>query len=119
MQPSYTEFEKALKALDEALREPKNSIVRDASIQRFEFCVDLAWKTAKKMLGTSSSAPKLVIREMADNGLIDQPEEWFAFLEARNLSSHTYKEALAEKVYAVAKDFLPNGQSLLKKLKAL
>ncbi len=119
MQPSYTEFEKALKSLDEALREPKTSIVRDASIQRFEFCVELAWKTAKKMLGTSSSAPKLVIREMADNGLIDQPEEWFAFLEARNLSSHTYKEALAEKVYTVAKDFLPNGQSLLKKLKAL
>ncbi len=46
MQPSYAEFEKALKALDEALREPKNSIVRDASIQRFEFCVELAWKTS-------------------------------------------------------------------------
>lgn len=119
MQPSYAEFEKALKALDEALREPKNSIVRDASIQRFEFCVELAWKTSKKMLGTTSSAPKLVIREMADNGLIDQPEAWFAFLEARNLGSHTYKEALAEKVYAVAKDFLPSGQNLLKKLKAL
>lgn len=119
MQPSYAEFEKALKALREALAEQKTSIVRDASIQRFEFCVELAWKASKKMLGTSTSAPKIVIREMAQAGLIQDPQVWFDFLEARNLSSHTYKEEMAEKVYAVAKAFLPQGQALLIKLKAL
>lgn len=119
MQPSYAEYEKALKALAEALAEPKNSIVRDATIQRFEFCVELAWKASKKMLGTASSAPKIVIREMAQAGLIQDPQIWFDFLEARNLSSHTYKEEMAEKVYAVAKSFLPEGQALLLKLKSI
>lgn len=31
----------------------------------------------------------------------------------RNLSSHTYKEELAEKVYAFAVDFLPALEDLL------
>jgi nucleotidyltransferase substrate binding protein (TIGR01987 family) len=115
---SWQEYEKALIALAEALALKKDSITRDASIQRFEFCVELAWKTAKKVMGTASTAPKSVIREMAQSGFLDDPEEWFGFLEARNLSSHTYKEELAEKVYAVAKVFLPKGQILLQKLKS-
>ena len=119
MKPSYQDFESALTALSEALALPHSPIVRDATIQRFEFCVELAWKTSKKFLGTASTAPKIVIREMAQQNLISDPELWFEFLEARNLSSHTYKEDLAEKVYAITKNFLPHGQALLQKLKTL
>lgn len=114
---SLSEFEKALASLERALLETKTDITRDATIQRFEFCVELAWKTAKRTMGTGSTAPRVVIREMAMQGLIQDPENWFAFLEARNMSSHTYKEELAEKVYQVAKDFLPHGKALIKKLK--
>lgn len=117
MQTSWLEYEKALASLSEALNLPKTSITRDASIQRFEFCIELAWKTSKKILGLSASAPKIVIRDMAQNGLISDPEEWFVFLEARNLSSHTYKEELAEQVYKTAKIFLPKALDLLKKMK--
>ena len=117
MPVSLQEFEKALKALQEALTEPKTSIVRDATIQRFEFCVELAWKTSKKLLGTMSTSPKPLIREMAQAGLIEDPEEWFGYLEARNLSVHTYKEELAEKVYGITKVFLPSAQDLLSKMR--
>jgi nucleotidyltransferase substrate binding protein (TIGR01987 family) len=113
---SLLEYAKVLIALDKALKEPKSDIVRDATIQRFEFCVELAWKSAKKIMGTNSSAPKTVVREMAQNGLIDQVEFWLQAIDQRNLSSHTYKEALAEQVYAFAREFLPKAQDLLKRL---
>jgi len=116
MTTSVELYRKALDALDEALRAPKTSIVRDASIQRFEFCVELARKTAKKVMGTASSAPRTVIREMADAGLVDDPKAWFGFLDARNLSVHTYNEALAEQVYATACEFLSVGRLLLQRL---
>ncbi|MEZ4743659.1 MAG: nucleotidyltransferase substrate binding protein [Bdellovibrionota bacterium] len=48
MAVSLEQYEKALDSLAKALQEDKNDIVRDASIQRFEFCIELAWKTAKK-----------------------------------------------------------------------
>jgi nucleotidyltransferase substrate binding protein (TIGR01987 family) len=113
---SLVEYAKALVSLDKALKEPKSDIVRDATIQRFEFCVELAWKSAKKIMGTNSSAPKTVVREMAQNGLINQVDFWLQAIDQRNLSSHTYKEALAEQVYAFAKEFLPKAQELLKRL---
>lgn len=118
MAVSIEEYSKALKSLAQALSLPKNDIVRDASIQRFEFCIELAWKTAKKMMGTTTSAPKQVIREMAQNGFIDEVEPWFEFLEARNMSSHTYDEVLADKVYAEAIRFLPFGAQLEKRLES-
>ncbi len=116
---SLVELEKAINSLETALNSPKTDLNRDASIQRFEFCVELSWKTAKKMAGSSSVLPKSVIRELANQGLISNPESWFNYIDARNLSSHTYKEDLAEKVYSVAIEFLPDGKSLVEKLKKL
>jgi nucleotidyltransferase substrate binding protein (TIGR01987 family) len=119
MNHSYIEFEKVLASLEKALKEKKSDFLRDATIQRFKFCVELAWKTSKKIMGTASQAPRAVIREMAAQQLISDPELWFEFLEAKNLSVHTYKEDLAEKVYSTASRFLPEGLILLAKLKAL
>ena len=38
---------------------------------------------------------------MAQSGLITDPNRWFSFIEAKNKSSHTYDEEIAEKVYKV------------------
>lgn len=113
---SLVEYSKALVALEKALREPKSDIVRDATIQRFEFCVELAWKSAKKVMGTATSAPKSVIREMAQNQLIIDVDFWLKAIDQRNLSSLTYREDLAEFVYNFAKEFLPKAQDLLLRL---
>lgn len=40
-------FEKVLRQLEKALQEPLSEYVRDATIQRFEFTYELAWKTLK------------------------------------------------------------------------
>jgi len=42
-------FEKALLTLEEALSRPQlDDLMRDGAIQRFEYCVELSWKTSKK-----------------------------------------------------------------------
>ena len=73
----------------EALARPKDEFIRDSVIQRFEFCIELAWKTSKKTMGSSSTAPKEVIREMAQNLYIADISLWLKAIDERNLSSHT------------------------------
>lgn len=121
---SVIEFEKSLNALKEAfLRldtrtdEVDYKINRDACIQRFEFCVELAWKTSMRNLGLQSMAPRPAVREMAQAGLIFETKTWFSFLDERNKSSHTYDEEVAKEVLLAAKNFIPEGEALLARLK--
>ncbi len=116
MKTSTLELTKAVTKLQEALAQPKNEFLRDSTIQRFEFCVELAWKTSKKIMGTSTTAPKDVIREMAQSSYIANLDIWLTAIDMRNLSSHTYKEELAERVYDFARMFLPELVLLLKHL---
>ena len=124
MAVSIQEYKKALISFEEALsalkkpnlNETERKLFRDAGIQRFEFCVELAWKISKKHMGSASSAPKVVIREMAQAALINDPEVWFGFLEARNLSSHSYDEEVAKKIQNIFNNFYTEADLLLKNL---
>ena len=125
MAVSVSEFDKTLASLKEAIAFSENTdepvqfkIARDACIQRFEFCVELAWKTSSKVLGSSATTAKPVLREMAQNNFIDDVHLWFNFVEARNKSSHTYNDDIAQDVFSILKSFLPHGYSLLGKLKS-
>lgn len=110
------EFKRAVHRLDEAMQQEKNDFIRDSVIQRFEFSIELAWKTAKKTMGVTTAAPKDVVREMAQSGYIEDASSWLKAIDMRNLSSHTYKENLAEQVYAFACDFLPSLKALVARL---
>lgn len=116
MSANITEYKKALKALKEAINMDKNDIVRDATIWRFGFCIELAWKCSKKVMGTNSSSPKSVIREMAQDSLIDDPKKWLKAIDYRNLSTHTYNEEIAEEVYSFIEGFLLEFEKLAKVL---
>jgi nucleotidyltransferase substrate binding protein (TIGR01987 family) len=111
------ELKKALHRLKEALAVPKSDIVRDSVIQRFEFTVELSWKVLQRHLKSSgvveSLTPKNVFREAAKLGIVKDPEAWIKFVDARNLSSHTYKESLAEEVYASALLLPPYAEELV------
>lgn len=119
MTVSLLELEKAVRSLDSALSRDVDDIVRDATIQRFEFCVELSWKSARKVMGSSTTAPKQVVREMAQSALIDDASIWLECIDKRNLSSHTYNETLAVEVYEFAQAFQPRFHELLERLKAL
>ena len=99
---------KARDALGIALTAPKTDLNRDASIQRFEFTFELAWKTMRRILkykGIEINNPRDTIREVAKEGLIQDPKIWFIFLENRNLTSHVYNEDVAEKIYHSLPEF--------------
>jgi len=114
------ELKKALEKLKEALALDKTDIVRDSIIKRFEFTVELSWKALQRFLSISGISevltPKNVFREGARLGLVDDPEAWIRFVDARNLSSHTYKESLAEEVYARAQEIPTYVQELIHRI---
>jgi nucleotidyltransferase substrate binding protein (TIGR01987 family) len=118
-----TPFENALKSLEEVLQRPKDDIVRDATIQRFEYTYELAWKIMKRHLkwsGTINTDPPTkrdLFREAENVGLIRDAETWFEYDRARNKTSHTYDETTAEEVYEAACKFGPDARTLLVELK--
>ena len=120
---SILPFSKALDSLTRVLREKKNDIVRDATIQRFEYTFELSWKLLKRYLesqnNTIEASIKNVFREAGKLGLIDSVEHWFEYLDARNLTSHTYNESTAEEVYKVANRFEKSARFLLGRMEAL
>ena len=63
------QFSRALLRLKEVLNIPRNDIVRDSAIQRFEFTLDLSWKALKAYLedkkGIVCASPKECFREAA------------------------------------------------------
>mgnify|MGYP002747715690 FL=1 len=79
----------------------------DATIQRFEFCFELAWKLMKAVLeyeGIEANSPRSSIREGWKQGLISDAEAWLDMMEKRNLSSHTYDENAAREIYREVKE---------------
>jgi nucleotidyltransferase substrate binding protein (TIGR01987 family) len=103
--------------LDKALATESSDIQRAATIQAFEFCFELGWKLLKARLreeGIDVATPKAAFRAAGDAGMIDSVEEWLGYLQLRNLTSHTYDEALSREVYAKVSDgFLSAARALL------
>ena len=93
----------------------------DATIQRFEFSVELFWKLLKRLLsdlGQETSHPKEVLKEAFTSGLIDQEQEWIRMLNDRNETSHTYDEELADAIYGRIKTtYIPMMEKTLHTLK--
>jgi len=68
------DLSKALQRLKEATELENNPIHQDASIQRFEFTFELAWKVLReieKQEGLQVASPRDAIRKAADIGLIE------------------------------------------------
>ena len=92
---------------------------RDGTIQRFEFSFELCWKLLKPVngfLGNACFSPRDCIRFAARNELLESPEEWFDYLEKRNLVSHTYNESAAIEVYNTIPNFERSARELISKV---
>lgn len=92
------EVRDAAARLSETVTLPTSDIVRDATIQRFEFTFETVWKTLKLYLehqGHECSGPRPTLKKAFSAGLIATAEEadvWMTMLEDRNLTSHAYDE---------------------------
>lgn len=125
--PDLNELDRAIKSLSEAIilhdqakvKSVEQKAFRDACIQRFEYTLELSWKISMKVLGSTIHAAKPAVRDMARNNLISDPSLWFSFIDARNNTSHSYDEEIAEKVFGSIKSFLPEVQALFLTLEKL
>ncbi|MBN2899218.1 MAG: nucleotidyltransferase substrate binding protein [Clostridia bacterium] len=101
----HLDLKKALNKLKESCsRDPyKDDIVLDATIQRFEFTYELAWKLMKIYLeyngNNEALSPRSAIRESYKIGLITDGDLWIQMLGDRNRTSHTYDEACAFEIF--------------------
>lgn len=129
MMLDFSSLDKALQSLNRAVvrarSAPGDEELRDAVIQRFEYCFELSWKMLKRQLeqdvANSSSIDTMsfreLIREGFERGYIANPEDWFLFREHRNTVAHVYNEEKAKTVYISAEKFNTVGRALLEKLK--
>lgn len=95
-----------------------DSLYRDGLIQRFEFTVELAWKSLKEYLEDQGSvlaiaSPRAVLKDAYAAGVITDAEMWDEIIRSRNVTSHVYDEQTAIEVAdRVRNAYLP----VLKKL---
>lgn len=103
--------ERALKTLKVITEEPYSVIVRDAAIQRFEYTFETFWKVVKNYLvvqeGIICNSPKSCFKEAFKTGLLSEEEtvKILEMVDDRNLTSHTYREEVAEEIYRRVKDY--------------
>ncbi|OOP56939.1 MAG: nucleotidyltransferase [Candidatus Brocadia carolinensis] len=117
----YKDALRALHTLGEILQQPFSVIVRDATIQRFEYTFEALWKFLKEYPkereGIISHSPKACFREIFSLGIINE-EETVKFLEMtdrRNDTSHTYKEEVAQIIFSKIPEYFSKMEGFLKK----
>ena len=124
-QLDLTSLRDALASLRRALvrwqPNPADEEIRDACIQRFEYCFELSWKMLKRRLeldlpdATSIDAMSYreLIRAGAERGLIVDAAAWMLYRDKRNATSHTYNAARATEVAGVIPAFEAHARDLL------
>jgi len=121
-----TDFEKALDRLEEAYEKANNfkgtkdyEFFRDSVIQRFEFSVEIMWKTIKRFLeaqeGIICRSPKSCIRELFSVGLISEKDtvKLLRMIDDRNRTTHTYHEEVAEEIFRNTAFYIPLMKKVL------
>jgi nucleotidyltransferase substrate binding protein (TIGR01987 family) len=127
-------LDRALAALQNALRiydgnplpedAPEKVVIRDGVIQRFEIAFELSWKMLRRHLETyglervDTLGNRDLFRVGQEQALLGDAGRWFFYLKMRNQTSHVYDDAKAHEVFSAAREFLPDAQALLTRLRA-
>ena len=124
-----TSFKQALATLDTGLKmlahKPNDEFVRDACVQRFEYCYELSHKSLRRYLQAneaaavdvpSASFPALIRLGYQRGLLASDWERWNQFRQARNTTSHTYDSAAADSVLQILPTFLLEANFLLRQI---
>lgn len=123
LKPKIDQFEAASQSLQELFNETKSLIVRDATIQRFEYTVEAFWKMLKVYLleveGIDAASPKSVMREARNAKLFSDRDVALALqmIDDRNISTHLYNEDMAEQVYQNVAQYFDFMQQVLARLR--
>ncbi|WP_010199151.1 nucleotidyltransferase substrate binding protein [Bacillus sp. m3-13] len=108
-------LEKALSRLEEALKVGRdNSLYIDGTIQRFEFTIELYWKTLRRLLeaeGLVTKTPRETLKQAYAVGWLKNEEAWLQMLKDRNETSHIYNEKMAQNIYENIEGYFPEMKS--------
>lgn len=124
----FDNYQRALQTLSRAValsaERPLSELEQQGLIQVFEFTHELAWNMLKDFLEAQGIAGLIgsrdAIRTAFKNGLIQEGETWMEMIKARNLSSHTYQLALANRLAAeILQRFYPAFVALEQKMQEL
>lgn len=114
----FNNFEKAFKQLKAAVVriDELDDLGKEGLIQRFEYTLELSWKTLKDYLESKeviAKFPKDVIKEAFQAELIGNGELWLEMLKNRNLLSHTYNEEIfADSIHKIINYYFNEIQNL-------
>ncbi len=127
-------WEQRFESLERALallREPIDRGVESLSplecegmVHRFEFALELCWKTMKDYLeregvALDSATPRAVVKAAFGARLVIDGQVWIDMLDHRNLLSHTYDRSTFDSaVIAVAQRYYPAMEVLRTSLAA-
>ena len=115
----YENAARSLETLRQILEEPFSIIVRDATIQRFEYPFEAVWKYLRSYLrekeGIICNSPKSCFREAFSLGVLNE-EETVQFLEMTDNRNLIYKEEIARNLYNKIAKHYKLMQELLKRI---
>lgn len=114
----YTDLSTAITSLDKSLEidfgnydEFETDVLKNGQIQKFEYTIELLWKTLKKYFEVKRESillyPKDVIKAFFAEDAIDE-ETYLNLIEAidsRNLLSHIYKAEVFDQVHPQLKSY--------------
>ncbi|MCM8819718.1 MAG: nucleotidyltransferase substrate binding protein [Candidatus Omnitrophica bacterium] len=103
----FNNYKKGLKQLNDAVILSKNRelslLEKQGLIQAFEFTHELAWNLLKDYLEYQGNqeirGSRDAIREAFKVGLIVDGQKWMETIQARNITSHSYDEAMVQSAF--------------------
>ncbi|WP_041446620.1 HI0074 family nucleotidyltransferase substrate-binding subunit [Pseudothermotoga thermarum] len=107
VQQYFTQFQNALRNLEEAVQYAKTDIEIDGTIKRFELCYELSWKLIKEYLadlGLICKNPRDCFRLAYQNGLIANDQIWMEMIDARNRLVRTYSAEESREMFIDIKE---------------
>ena len=102
----FQNYRQALARLTEAVvlsrQRALSDLEKQGLIQAFEFTHEMAWNVLKDYLENQGVGgligSKDATRQAFKNGLLEDGEAWMDMIKARNLTSHTYQNKIAEDI---------------------
>lgn len=83
-----------------------SALEKEGVVQRFEFTLELAWKTLKDKMEfdgviIDKISPKIVLKQAHESKYIDNIEVWIEMVNDRNMIAHCYD---MEEVHSIIND---------------
>ncbi len=111
-QQRFQNFDRAVALLREPIErgtETLSDLEKQGTVHRFEFAVELAWKTVTDYLEfqgevVEPATPRTVMKAAFTARIISDGQVWIDMLNHRNLLSHTYDETTFDQAVQAIRD---------------